>query len=71
MGKRALGVKEGAGVRVRRRITILNDLTCRDLQKREVASIAILDREEHPDLDRSAPASPPPWTRSAIPTISG
>jgi 2-keto-4-pentenoate hydratase/2-oxohepta-3-ene-1,7-dioic acid hydratase in catechol pathway len=38
MGKRALGVKKAQAFEYVVGITILNDLTCRDLQKREVAS---------------------------------
>ncbi|MDP1993018.1 MAG: fumarylacetoacetate hydrolase family protein [Syntrophales bacterium] len=38
MGKRALGVKKAQAFDYVAGITILNDLTCRDLQKREVAS---------------------------------
>ncbi len=38
MGKRALGVKKAQAFEYVAGITILNDLTCRDLQKREVAS---------------------------------
>jgi 2-keto-4-pentenoate hydratase/2-oxohepta-3-ene-1,7-dioic acid hydratase in catechol pathway len=38
IGKRALGVKKAQAFEHVAGITILNDLTCRDLQKREVAS---------------------------------
>ncbi len=38
IGKRALGVKKAEAFEYVAGITILNDLTCRDLQKREVAS---------------------------------
>jgi 5-carboxymethyl-2-hydroxymuconate isomerase/acylpyruvate hydrolase len=38
MGKRALGVKKADAFNYIAGVTILNDLTCRDLQQREVAS---------------------------------
>ena len=38
MGKRALGVKKADAFNYVAGVTILNDLTCRDLQQREVAS---------------------------------
>lgn len=38
IGKRALGVKKGQAFDHVAGVTILNDLTCRDLQRREVAS---------------------------------
>jgi 5-carboxymethyl-2-hydroxymuconate isomerase/acylpyruvate hydrolase len=38
MGKRALGVKKAEAFEYVAGVTILNDLTCRDLQQREVAS---------------------------------
>jgi len=38
MGKRALGAKKGEAMSYVAGVTILNDLTCRDLQLREVAS---------------------------------
>ena len=38
IGKRALGVKKAQAFDYVAGVTILNDLTCRDLQKREVAS---------------------------------
>jgi 2-keto-4-pentenoate hydratase/2-oxohepta-3-ene-1,7-dioic acid hydratase in catechol pathway len=38
MGKRALGVKKADAFEYIAGVTILNDLTCRDLQEREVAS---------------------------------
>jgi len=38
IGKRALGVKQAQAFDYAAGVTILNDLTCRDLQKREVAS---------------------------------
>ena len=38
MGKRALGVKKADAINYVAGVTILNDLTCRDLQQREVAS---------------------------------
>ena len=72
IGKRAHGVRKADAMDYIAGFTLMNDVSAREIQKREVASgTPVLDRQEHAGLRAGRSLHPHHGRGSRIPTISG